>query len=157
MQSTMFVEMAPGVTAGDLYRHLKSTYEVCLSDQWLNYLSDYLNTDVFYWNEFIKMFWDYVMLWVRASPLVSITILSTCIFPRAKSLSSFYMAALFLTRAMSWDQITASWMSSRTGFLEGPSSSLLYASSTIFMPIVKLVSSDLKMRNSYFLVLQLHR
>lgn len=48
MQSTMFVEMAPGVTAGDLYQHLKSTYEVCLSDQWLNYLSDYLNTDVFY-------------------------------------------------------------------------------------------------------------
>ncbi|EEE51199.1 hypothetical protein OsJ_32012 [Oryza sativa Japonica Group] len=27
MQSTMFVEMAPGVTAGDLYQHLKSTYE----------------------------------------------------------------------------------------------------------------------------------
>uniref|UniRef100_A0A0E0M965 Semialdehyde dehydrogenase NAD-binding domain-containing protein n=1 Tax=Oryza punctata TaxID=4537 RepID=A0A0E0M965_ORYPU len=27
MQSTMFVEMAPGVTAGDLYHHLKSTYE----------------------------------------------------------------------------------------------------------------------------------
>lgn len=27
MQSTMFVEMAPGVTVSDLYQHLKSTYE----------------------------------------------------------------------------------------------------------------------------------
>lgn len=32
MQSTMFVEMAPGVTVSDLYQHLKSTYEVCLFD-----------------------------------------------------------------------------------------------------------------------------
>ena len=26
MQSTMFVEMAPGVTVSDLYQHVKSTY-----------------------------------------------------------------------------------------------------------------------------------
>jgi hypothetical protein len=40
MQSTMFVEMAPGVTVSDLYEHLKSTYEVLFV--WLsgiNYLS----------------------------------------------------------------------------------------------------------------------
>uniref|UniRef100_K4AC13 Semialdehyde dehydrogenase NAD-binding domain-containing protein n=1 Tax=Setaria italica TaxID=4555 RepID=K4AC13_SETIT len=32
MQSTMYVELASGVTANDLYEHLKSTYEVCLPD-----------------------------------------------------------------------------------------------------------------------------
>jgi N-acetyl-gamma-glutamyl-phosphate reductase len=35
MQSTMFVEMAPGVTANDLYQHLKSTYEVCCLIMWV--------------------------------------------------------------------------------------------------------------------------
>jgi N-acetyl-gamma-glutamyl-phosphate reductase len=30
MQSTVYVELASGVTPRDLYEHLKSTYEVCL-------------------------------------------------------------------------------------------------------------------------------
>lgn len=33
MQSTIYVEMAPGVTIDDLYRKLLSTYEVCFVEE----------------------------------------------------------------------------------------------------------------------------
>jgi hypothetical protein len=44
---------------------------------------------------------------------------------RVKNLSSCCMVVVFLTHGMLWDQITASWMSLKIEFLEGPKSSLL--------------------------------
>lgn len=45
MQSTVYVQMAPGVTIEDMYQQLKTTYEVYLSSSYRNmaFYGHYLN------------------------------------------------------------------------------------------------------------------